>query len=561
MKKTFTINISGSVFHIDEDAFEKLQHYLQMLNRHFGTALEGQEILQDIEARIAELLIEKTNNKVEVVTSEMVNDVMVRMGQPEDFMEVEEEEPAAKTQEQTTIPGEQPIRRRLYRDGENRVLGGVSSGLGAYFNMDPVIWRIIFVLLFFVMGPFNILLYLILWIAVPKARTTAQRLEMRGKEATVSNIERSIKEEMNEIGVNYNRFMNTPDGEKGTTRIDRFGDTVNSTFRVVLRVAVLIFGIILILFAIGSLIGFVASMAIGHSFLHGGPWNFGGGPDINMGTLMNYFISPGAYTISVIAICLLAGIPILALLFVGTKLIFRYHTNNKMIGLISFAVWLVALITLIVVGVNQVQNFSKQTSQTMTQKVECATCKAIYLDVNDDLYSSMIEDHISLDRMRVAEINGKEKLLGHPSFTIEKSANNEFLLQVKKRSRGSSNENAQQNMEQIDYNFIQKDSTLLFDPYYILKDNAKWRNQEVNMVLKVPEGKSVFMSEKMKSIINDIENVNNIYDDDMVNKYWTMTPEGLTLRDSIPVHTEKQEVEKQSLKKNDKKKISLELKM
>ncbi|HLN74765.1 MAG TPA: PspC domain-containing protein [Prolixibacteraceae bacterium] len=561
MKKTFTINISGSVFHIDEDAFEKLQRYLQMLNRHFGTALEGQEILQDIEARIAELLIEKTNNKVEVVTSEMVNDVMVRMGQPEDFMEVEEEEPAAKTQAQTTIPPvEQPIRRRLYRDGENRVLGGVCSGLSAYFNVDVVVFRIIFVLaLFLAFG--SVLVYIILWIAVPKAKTTAQRLEMRGMEATVSNIEKSIKEEMKEIGDNYNRFMNTPEGEKGTTRMDRMGDTLGGTFRVLLRVGVLILGIILILFAIGSLIGFVASMAIGHSFLHGGPWNFGGGPDINMGTLINHFISPGAYTISVIAISLLAGIPILVLLFIGTKLIFRYHTNNRVIGLISFAVWLVALITLVFVGVNQAQNFSKQTSQTMTQKVECATCKTIYLDVNDDLYASMIEEHISLDRMKVAEVNGKEKLLGHPSFTIEKSANEEFLLQVKKRSRGNSNENALQNMEQIDYNFTQKDSTLLFDPYYILKDNAKWRNQEVNMVLKVPQGKSVFLGEKMKAIINDIENTNNIYDDDMVGKYWTMTPEGLTLRDSIPANTEKQQIEKQGLKKIDKKKISFELKI
>ena len=82
MKKTFTINISGSIFHIDDDAFEKLQRYLHMLNRHFGVAVEGQEILQDIEARIAELFIEKTSNKVEVVTDAMVDEVMARMGKP-----------------------------------------------------------------------------------------------------------------------------------------------------------------------------------------------------------------------------------------------------------------------------------------------------------------------------------------------------------------------------------------------------------------------------------------------------------------------------------------------
>ncbi|HET6556351.1 MAG TPA: PspC domain-containing protein [Prolixibacteraceae bacterium] len=538
MKKTFTINISGSVFHIDEDAFEKLQRYLQMLNRHFGTALEGQEILQDIEARIAELLIEKTANKTEVVTDEMVNEVIARMGQPEDFNEAAEEEPHARAHTESAPAAEQPVRRRLYRDGDSRVLGGVCSGLGAYFNIDVVILRVIFVLLFFLGVGTSLLLYIILWIVVPKAKTTAQRLEMKGKEATVSNIEKSIREEVSEIGENYNRFMHTPDGERGTTRMDRFGDVLGSVLRVVLRVAVLIFGAALIIIAVSSLIGFVTTMIMGHSFMHGGPWNFGWDSDINMGTLINHFVSPGAYTISLVAISLLVGIPILLLLFIGTKLLFRYKTNNKMIGLATFAVWLLALVTLIVVGVNQAGNFSKQTSQTITQKVECTTCKTIYLQTNDDLYSSLIETDISLDRMRVAEVNGKEKLLGHPTFTIEKSTTGEFLLQVKKRARGSSTENAQTNMEEIDYTFSQKDSTLLFDPYYILKDNAKWRNQEVMMVLKVPEGKSVFLDQQMKSIIHDIENVDNMWDGDMVGKYWTMTADGLSLRDSIPAQVQ-----------------------
>lgn len=542
MKKTFTINISGSVFHIDEDAFEKLQRYLQMLNRHFGTALEGQEILQDIEARIAELLIEKTANKVEVVTNDMVDEVIARMGKPEDFMESSDEEPHARAQATgSTMTAEQPIRRRLYRDGESRVIGGVCSGLGAYFNIDVVILRVIFVVLFFLGVGTSLLLYIILWIVVPKAKTTAQRLEMKGKEATVSNIEKSIREEVKEIGDNYNRFMHTPDSERGTTRMDRFGDVLGSVLRVVLRVAVLIFGIALLIIAITSLIGFVTTMIMGHSFLHGGPWNFGWDSDINMASLVNHFVSPGAYTISIIAISILVGIPILLLLFIGTKLLFRYKTNNKMIGFGTFALWLLALITLIFVGVNQAGNFSKQTSQTITQKVECTNCKTIYLQTNDDLYSSLIDEHITIERMKVAEVNGKEKLLGHPRFTIEKSTTGEFLLQIKKRARGSNTQNAQVNVEQIDYNFAQKDSTLQFDPYYLLKDNAKWRDQEVSMVLKVPEGKSVYLDEKMESIIYDIENVNNMWDGDMVGKFWTMTADGLALRDSIqaPVQLQK----------------------
>lgn len=534
MKKTFTINISGSIFHIDDDAFEKLQRYLQMLNRHFGTALEGQEILQDIEARIAELLIEKTTNKVEVVTDAMVDEVIARMGRAEDFMEVGDEEPAASAgAADAPLTGEQPIRRRLYRDGDNRVLGGVCSGMGAYFNIDTVILRVIFVLAFFLGVGVSLLLYLILWIVVPKAKTTAQRLEMRGKEATISNIEKSIKEEMKEVGESYNKFMNSPDYDRGASRMDRLGDVVGSTLRLVLRVIVLLFGAALIIAGIAALIGFITTLAMGHSYLHGGAWNFGWDSNINMANLVNHFVSPGAYTISIIAILLLVGIPILVLLFIGTKLLFRYKTNNKVIGLGSFAVWLMALVTLIIVGVNQAGNFSKQTSQTVTQQVDCADCKTLYLEMNDDLYESLIVDNFSFDRIKVAEVNGKEKLLGHPRFTIERSATGEFLLQIKKRAQGSSTEDAKLNVGQIDYNFAQRDSTLQLDPYYMLKDDAKWRNQEVSMVLKVPEGKSIFLDEQMEAIVYDIENVDNMWDGDMVGKYWTMTSDGLALTDSI----------------------------
>ncbi len=531
MKKTFTINISGSIFHIDDDAFEKLQKYLHMLNLHFGAVIEGQEILQDIEARIAELFFEKTNNKVEVITDAMVEEVIARMGKPEDFMDMSEDEPAEKVQEESTIPdSDQKLRRRLYRDGDNRVLGGVCSGMGYYFNIDMVIMRVIFFLLFFLIGPFNLLLYFILWIAVPKAKTTVQRLEMKGKEATVTNIAQSIKEEVNEVGESYNKFMNSPSNEKGQSRIERFGDVLTSVLRVVLRVIVLIFGVALIIGGIASLIGFVTSMAIGNSFLHGGPWHFGWNSDVDMATLINNFVSPGAYTVSLIAISILVGIPILLILFIGTKLLFRYKTNNRLIGLGTFGLWLVALIALIVVSVNQVGNFGKQTSQTITQKVDCTQCKTLYLETTDDLYESMIDNEISLDRMKIAMVNGDEKLLGHPRFTIEKSSTSEYLLLIKKQSRGSSTEDAQKNVEEIEYNFAVKDSTLTLDPYYFLKDGAKWRNQEIFMTLKVPEGKSVYLNGKMKTIIDNIENTENMWDGDMVGKTWTMTPDGLALK-------------------------------
>ena len=198
MKKTFTINISGNVFYIEEDAYEVLNKYLVNLKKHFGNSDEGKEIEADIEARIAELFNDKAFEEKNVVTLDWVNDVIEIMGTPENFAEANtEEEP---------LPGQQKPKRRLYRDPEHRVLAGVCGGLAVYFNMDLAILRIIVAVLILITSGTGLLVYLILWIAVPKATNTAQRLEMRGEAVTVKNIEKFIKEEVNSVKESYNKF-------------------------------------------------------------------------------------------------------------------------------------------------------------------------------------------------------------------------------------------------------------------------------------------------------------------------------------------------------------------
>ena len=212
MKKTFTINISGKIFHIEEDAFDKLQDYLQRLNLYFVSQPGGLEILQDIEARIAELFQNKISEKQEAITNESVDEVMARMGNPEDFKESEQTQSEENAQED--LNGEK-IRKRMYRDPENRVLGGVCYGMGTYFNIDPVILRVLFVVLVFLGAGISIIIYLILWVALPKVTTTAQRLEMRGEEPTIHNIQKTIQDEVKEVKESFEKFNQSETIKKG----------------------------------------------------------------------------------------------------------------------------------------------------------------------------------------------------------------------------------------------------------------------------------------------------------------------------------------------------------
>src|SRR5258708_1075147 len=168
MKKTLSINISGIIFHIEEDGYEALRKYLDSINRYFGAFEDSSEILSDIESRIAEIFLAKLNEGKQVITAEDVEDVIGTMGNVSDFKAAEENEFAnePKHTEQPKSSSSQPANKKLFRDQQRKVLGGVCAGLAHYFGVDIVWPRLIFALLAFGYGG-GILIYLILWIVLP----------------------------------------------------------------------------------------------------------------------------------------------------------------------------------------------------------------------------------------------------------------------------------------------------------------------------------------------------------------------------------------------------------
>jgi phage shock protein PspC (stress-responsive transcriptional regulator) len=190
MKKTLNINIKGIIFHLDEDAYAKLNNYLEEIKTHFKNKKGHEEIINDIENRIVELFQQKLNDKKQVIVMEDVDEVINIMGHPADFDEDSEEDPASSLIQKN--------KKRLFRNIDDRMLGGVCSGLGAYFNIDTTLVRIIFLLALFLAGG-SLLVYVVLWIVIPPARTVSEKLEMQGDPVTISNMEKAFKEEMSEI--------------------------------------------------------------------------------------------------------------------------------------------------------------------------------------------------------------------------------------------------------------------------------------------------------------------------------------------------------------------------
>jgi phage shock protein PspC (stress-responsive transcriptional regulator) len=193
MKITVSINLGGYSFNIDEDAYAELKRYLKNLELHFAGEESSSEILSDIETRMAELFRTKLTNYKQVINIEDVNQAISILGTPEDISD--SEGPSAR--DKFASPGY----HRMYRDTDHRIIGGVCAGMGAYWDIEPLIIRIIFIVLILA-GGLGALVYLILYIVLPEAKTTAQKIEMKGHPVNINNITESVKKEFESVRKN-----------------------------------------------------------------------------------------------------------------------------------------------------------------------------------------------------------------------------------------------------------------------------------------------------------------------------------------------------------------------
>jgi len=188
MKNTMNVNIGGQAFVMDEDAYQLLRAYLESWEANLFDDPGKREIMEDMESRIAEIFLETIKVPGQVVSTTLVENAIKIMGKPDE---------AEVFADNNSVPTAKAY-RRIYRDSDNRILGGVCSGMGLYWQIDPIIFRLLFILAVLFAGT-GILIYLVLWIAIPKAVTPAQKLEMRGEPITVENIRKAVTNEFNEV--------------------------------------------------------------------------------------------------------------------------------------------------------------------------------------------------------------------------------------------------------------------------------------------------------------------------------------------------------------------------
>ncbi len=481
MNKTVNINLAGTFFHIDEDAFGKLNRYLSAIKRSFSDPQGRDEIIKDIEARIAELFSEKLDSHKQVITMKELDEVIAIMGQPEDYAVDEEiftdkNYDSAKSESQST-----KAHKKLFRDPDNKYIGGVSSGLGHYIGLDAIWIRLIWILLtIFSSGTF-ILIYIIFWILVPEAVTTADKLTMRGEPVNISNIEKKFKETYDNVADKVKNADYDAYGKKIKSSSETFFDTLGKVIMALLTVFVKFIGVLIILVAAVTLIGLFIGLFVSGMTGFFGAWN------TDFLHVVNESIAP-IWLISVM-IFLAVGIPFFFLFILGLKiLVDNLKSIGKVANLTLLAVWLIAVFTLITIGVMQAMERSNEGNVINTQELNIKANDTLYLAMRTNTQFGNDVSKRGGFSLKYDENDNQVIYSNNIRLIVRSTKDSLASLLINRKAHGKEYLEAKNRAEAIEYNYVFNQNSLTLDGYFLANVEDKYRDQEIEITLYLPVG-------------------------------------------------------------------------
>lgn len=574
MKKNISINISGIIFHIEEDGYENLRKYLDSINKYFASFEDSSEILADIESRVAEIFLSKLNEGKQVITADDVNSLITTMGSVNDFKAAEEQEfrqteqtstksyskdssyseTTSGTAEKTftspkqllrdekrkilggvcsgmanyfvvdavwirllfaltafaygitilvyivmwiVVPGssdlEEPeVSKKMFRDRNRKVIGGVSGGVAAYFGIDLVIVRLLFIV-FTVFFGIGFIVYVVLWITLPEAKSLTDRMEMQGEPVTLSNIESNIKKNLNV----------DPNQEESTATkilllpfriigilisvLGKILIPIVEILRVVIGIAVILFGLTLMFVAVvaaGAFIGLFSANALSWPGIH---YN-----DISM-PLEIFANSLSGWLIFAAFIATI--IPAVFIIILGVSAIARKYVIGPTVGWTLFVLFFVS-VAILSVGIPKIVYSFKEEGEYKIESTYNLNGKTAVFHINE----------VGMDDYDAA------------SLTLKGYNGKIFKLVQTFEAQGPSRQQAIENAKMISYHVSVQDSVLAFDSNIQFKEDAVFRGQRLNMTLYLPYNYPFVLDEASSRFITQY-----IDYDDLEGNTWIIT--------------------------------------
>ena len=547
MKKNISINISGIIFHIEEDGYDKLRKYLDSVNKYFGAFEDSSEILADIEGRIAEIFLSKLNEGKQVITAEDVNFLIATMGSVNDFKAAEEQDtPLTESfkQEQRgqesgskRSSGSAAANKKLYRDQKSKILGGVCAGLGHYFNIDPVWPRLLFALLvlgsygglllvyiifwivlpassdledeptvkkmfrdtsekkvlggvasgvaaFFgaditlirllfvisvIAGGLGFIIYIVLWIALPEAKTLTEKMQMQGEAVTLSNIESSVKKGLNEKDEPEESMLAKIvlfPFRAIAALISGLANILGPLFKVSVDIIRIMIGIVILLTGLAFVLSLILAGGVVLGVFTMGHVPFWGDAHVSGLSLPLEAMRNAFPTWTLLFAFLAAFIPAMFILLIGGSIIAKRVAFNSLVGWTMFVIFFIS-VAVMSFSIPQFIYSFKEDGEYKVEKTFDINNKTPVFKINE-----VGLDDYDVTSLRLKGYTGKEiKLVEH------------FEAQ------GVTRKLAGENAQTVTYNVTQADSIITFDSNIIFKPGAKFHAQRLDVDILMPYNK------------------------------------------------------------------------
>lgn len=521
MRKTLNINLGGMAFIIDENAFELLHTYLEALKRKFNKETERTEIMNDIEARIAEMLNQRLQSRKEVIGIEDVQFVTDAMGKPEDIAGEEPVENANADNKGTTSATAAPtaassVKKRLFRDPDDTKIGGVISGLCHYFGIaDPTWLRIAaLVLIYFTAGTI-ILVYFLLLIIVPNAQTAAEKLQMKGEPININTIEKEIKEAAGKAGESVNKFVND------RNIFERLWEAALAVLRVFLKIFAVFDIFIAMVLLIAVSVCFIAFYIMGTT-----PFNDAARIIVDSGSVIRFFS---------IGFLLFLAAPLIGFIYLGLKILLVQRSRVRWLKMVLLISWLAGLALLLGSAFEAAANFRMPGTKTVDIALAQPANGTLYVQLTDTNGKKLNKDWDDEENYNF-NINSEGALIvdgvdfkelgrigiGKPSLQLMASENDSIYIQEVITSQGKNKGDAIKNAEMVAYSFAQSDTVLNLNSNIYINKTDKYRFQNLKIRIAIPQGKKIRFGDNIdlwKAYVKGDSNYDDTY---FANTTWTV---------------------------------------
>lgn len=505
MKKTITVHIANFIFNIEEEAYQTLQDYLQAISSQFSIEEERVEIMQDIESRIAELFKEQLNTQKEVIVEADVLAMIEIMGAPEEYIVEEENFSDYQESNSNKQTNETNKKRQIYRDSEEAILGGVCSGLAAYFGIDPIAFRILFIV-FTLMGGSGILIYLILYFAIPEAKTIAEKLKMKGQKIDVSSIKNQFDKVKNELGDEVNQkkikrgFYKLTQGlvVLFTGFVKVFSKFTGFVFFIGGIVGLIIIGILFN----DTLLSLISEQSISFSDL--------------LGLL---FESETHHIIAYYSLVVLLLMPISYFVIRGVQLLFGLKNKFGSVKIVALTLWIISICMLSLVGVYLAMNFEDSSGEIVENRCVDVEGKTLYVKLeSNNLFPNLMRKDGDVILNEMVKLTDSATILAFPRLLIEPSETDSVEIKMIRKARGSKELVAIKNAKAIGYDYQIEENTISLSNYFTIPQESKFRGQNIKVVIKIPQGLELEFGDDIENLMCSVRGEHDLNNTTWVNR-------------------------------------------